>query len=277
MARICSNCDAGVPEGGAYCPNCGKELAPPSEEMPTQARTSVQRDASSSRAASSTQASMPEESGETAERSNSTPSQEPSAGGLLSGGAMAGVLAVLVLLAVGALIYFSLIRQGLTDQQGGGGTTVREQNVDEAATVQPSPAPNNGSLDQLVQEQVGDFTLRDKAELPEDVDAGADEALVMTYAAPDGTELTNYLFGFSSPEEADLALRSQVQNAKTEGFEQVGEGNITNPEGQNIGSWVELKQGDTTVMHWTNNSKYAVIGGPEGYIDEFYAAVSAYY
>jgi hypothetical protein len=124
---------------------------------------------------------------------------------------------------------------------------------------------------------VGDFTLQDKMELPEDADAGADEALAISYVASDGTEVTNFLFGFSSSEKANLALHGQVQNAETEGYEQVGGGNITNPEGQEIGAWVELKKGGTTVMHWTNDKKYAVVAGPEDYVDEFYAAVSAYY
>lgn len=196
---------------------------------------------------------------------------------MLGRGAMAGVLAILVLPAVGVLIYFSLIRQEPTNQQRGGGTTVGEQGAEEVTTAQPSPASNNGSLDRLVQQQVGVFTLQDKVELPKDADAAADEALAMTYVAPDGTELTNYLFDFSSPEEANLVLHRQVQNSKTEGFEQEGEGNITNPEGQEIGSWVGLKKGDTTVIHWTNNKKYVVVAGPAGNIDEFYAAVSAYY
>ncbi len=279
MAGTRPNCAAGIPEGPAYRSNRGLQLGPPSEEMPTQARSFVQQDAPS---APVTQASVPEEPAGTTEPSNSTLPQGPSANGSPDGYAVVAVLAVLVLLAVGALIYFIAVGQGSdTGTSGAGGPTVaepvREQGAKEVTTAQSSSAPNNGSLDQLVRRQVGDFTLQDKIELPEDANAGAEEALAMTYVAPDGTEVANYLFAFSSPEEANLVLRGQVRNSKTEGFEQVGGGNITNPEGQDIGAWAELKKEDTLVIHWTNNNKYAVIAGPEGYIDEFYAAVSAYY
>jgi hypothetical protein len=185
-----------------------------------------------------------------AQRSNLTLSQEPSANGSPGGYGTVSVLVLLVLLTLA-------VSCGPTDQ--------------------PPTTPNSSSLDQLVHKQVGEFELRNKRKLPKNADAGADKGLVMTYLAPDGTELTHYLFDFPSPQKANVALQVQVQNSKTEGFEQIDSGNIVDPEGSKIGSWVRMKQKDTIVMHWTNYMKYAVIAGPKSYVDELYAGVSKFY
>jgi hypothetical protein len=134
-----------------------------------------------------------------------------------------------------------------------------------------------GGLANKVKSEVGDFTLkqdsikRDKQTLSN----GATEALVMTYVAPDGTELEHHLASFPSPQRANQALQSNVEHKEDEGFEKVGWADVVSQDGQKIGAWVKLEKKNTAVWAWTNYDLKAVVEGPQSYATELYDAISA--
>jgi hypothetical protein len=135
-----------------------------------------------------------------------------------------------------------------------------------------------GGLANKVKSEVGDFTLkqdsikRDKQTLSN----GATEALVMTYVAPDGTELEHHLASFPSAQRANQALQSDVEHKEDEGYEEVpNAADFRDQDGQKIGSWVLLQEKNTYVWAWTNYDLKAVVEGPQSYATELYDAISA--
>ena len=135
-----------------------------------------------------------------------------------------------------------------------------------------------GGLGDKVKSKVGDFHLK-QGSIKKDEQAlsnGATEALVMTYVAPDGTELEHHLASFPSARRANQALQSDVENKEDEGFEKwPTSADFRDQDGQKIGAWVLLQKENTAVWAWTNYDVKAVVEGPQSYATELYDAISA--
>jgi hypothetical protein len=100
---------------------------------------------------------------------------------------LAGAVVALVL--VVAVIGFAGGRDTETTPTGGGSTTPEPTTPTEPtipAEGGGEPAPESGSLVDLVPEDVGDFTLAEIEEFPEAIDNGAIEAYKLVYRGPGG-------------------------------------------------------------------------------------------
>jgi hypothetical protein len=272
MTRYCPNCGAEVPQGATFCSNCGRHLSQDASQQ-TQQQTTGPDPTAQTVAPTQTQ-----------QQPVFTPPQAPPPGGgggrrglLLGGLAVAGVLGFIMLLVVGALIYFFATRPASTQpppQPEGGGEEQPEggegQPIVEDGEGQPPPP--SGSLDDLIQEQVGDFTLQQIDTLPEAIDAGATDARQMVYASPDGVQVSHNLSAWSSPDVANQNLQGFVESWVNEGFEVAEEFSVTSDD-QQVGSGValvgEIEGTQYELIFWTNDVLFAEVYAPSGYGVDF--------
>lgn len=269
----CPNCGAELSPGAAFCGNCGTAV---SEEAPGQ----TQQESPSG--ATATQTYAPQQQSVSAPPSGGRKSHK----GLILGGlAAAGILGFMVVLILGAVIFFFATRPAETTDQppqpSGENPGTQSPGSEDPGTQAPSgedpaqPPPDTGSLDDIVQEQVGDFTLQQVDTLPEAVDAGAVDARQMIYASSDGTEVAHDLSVWSSPDEADQMLVSFADNLTSDGAQSVEEFEVTDQDGQQLGRGMALVgSGGEEIVLWTNDVLFCVIVAPEGYSADFYGGLS---
>jgi hypothetical protein len=232
-----------------------------------------------------------------------TPPQPPPPGsgggwrtGLYVGGcAVAGVLGLLTILAVGALLFFLLSRpatpeptpqpvQPETSQPETSQPETSQPETTQPETTQPAPqpqpepqpepSPDAGSLDDLVQEQVGNFTLQKIEKIPEAISAGATDARTMTYASADGVQIGHDLTAWTSEDLAGQQIQAVGEALESKGFQKVKEFQVTDDGGQQIGTGAAFKgqiEGTTIeVVLWSNGVLFCSIFAPEGYAVDFY-------
>lgn len=270
VSRYCPNCGAEVAEGAAFCANCGRAV--PQEEAAQQTQQTP----------SSGTPPTARMSGPGGPRPSFSPPQDPPPGrgrsriGLILGGlAAAAVLGFIVLVVVGALIFFLVIGSG--DQAG---TDSPENPPSEPSGSQPSgsepapepssePPPESGSLESIIPQQVGDFELQQIDTIPEATEAGATDARQMLYASPDGIEASHQVAVYSSPDQAEQPLQGFRDELTSAGYEVVTEEPVTDEQGARLGTVVAL-MGETEVILWTNGGVFALVETPEGYAADFY-------
>lgn len=269
----CPNCGAEVAEGAAFCANCGKPL---SRETSRQEETR-QEAAPAAQPSTATQQAV-------FTPPQATPSGGPATGGksrrgLYLGCGVAAVLGALAILVVGAGLFFFAFSSGPqpqpepTPEPSPEPAPEPEPSPEPAPEPEPSPepAPSSGSLEDLVQDQVGDFALQDIQEDPAVLEAGATQGLVMLYAAPDGTEIIHNLAAFSSPEDANRILQGMVDYlVQEQGFQKLEEIPLEDDQGNQFGSAV-LLQGETEIVVWTNANLFAGAEGPPEAAVEFFS------
>lgn len=203
--------------------------------------------------------------------------------GLLVGGcAVAAVLGLLVVLTVGALLFFLLSAPATPEpapQPGQPETTQPETTQPEPEPQpqpepQPEPPPSTGSLDELVQQQVGNFTLQQIEEIPEAISAGATDARTMTYASADGVQVGHDLTAWAAPDTAEQQIEAVGESLTSEGFQRVEEFPVTDDQGQQIGTGVvfagEIQGTTIEAILWSNDVLFCSIVAPEGYSVDFY-------
>jgi outer membrane biosynthesis protein TonB len=277
MSSSCPNCGTEIPEGAAFCPNCGQAVSQEKEALQQEQQTT--QSATPPAAQTSAPAQTREQSVVTQQQA--APSGTPGGGGsrkglILGGLAAASVLGFLALLVVGALLYFFVLApQGEPEPQPEPAPQPVPQPEPEP---NPEPAPGGGPLDDLVQQQVGDFTLQGSAEWPEATQAGATQALVMEYAASDGTPLTHYLAAFSSPDTANDSHQVGVDALVDRGYQVVEEFRLEDEQGKQFGTAVVL-QGEIegtaySVVLWSNGNLDARTWGPGETAVDFFNATS---
>jgi hypothetical protein len=217
------------------------------------------------------------------------PPMPPSGGGgsrtglLVGGCAVAAVLGILAILAVGAFLFFFLSRPVAPEPEP------QPQPQPEPTQVQPTPEPTQpeptpepepeppsgeGSLDELIQQEVGDFTLQQIEEIPEAIGAGATDARTMVYASPDGVQISHDLTAWTSADVANQQIQAIGEGLTSEGFQQVEEFPVTNQEGQQIGTGVvytgEVEGTTIEAILWSDDVLFCTIFAPEGYSVDFY-------
>ncbi|HET7272039.1 MAG TPA: hypothetical protein VFI90_13250 [Rubrobacter sp.] len=211
--------------------------------------------------------------------------------GLYVGGcAVAAVLGLLTLLAVGALLFFLLSRpatpepapqpvQPETSQpETSQPETPRPETTQPAPQPQPEPqpqpSPDSGSLDDLVQQQVGNFTLQKIEKIPEAISAGATDARTMIYASADGLQIGHDLTAWTSPDLADQQIQAVGDALTSKGFQRAKEFQVTDDQGQQIGTGAaytgEIQGTTIEVILWSNGVLFCSIFAPEGYGVDFY-------
>ncbi len=276
VSRYCPNCGAEVSEGASFCSSCGKAI---SQDAPQQTQQATSGTAPTAQMATPQQQQQPV----------FTPPQAPPSGGggsrkglLLGGLAVAGVLGFIVLLIVGALIFFLVIGSGeQTGTDSPSNPPSEEPSGSEPSGSEPSgsepveepppaePPPESGSLESLIPQQVGDFELQQIEEIPEAIDAGATDARQMLYVSPDGVEALHQLSAWTSADAADQPLQGFTEELTSAGYEVVDEVPLTDDQGNQQGTLVALA-GETEVILWTNRELFALIETPEGYALDFY-------
>lgn len=270
MAGYCANCGTEISEGAAFCPNCGRSTAQAGTRDPRGGEDGARRQTQGTLAASATQQATPPDAGQ---RPVVTPPVSAPSGakksrrGLLIGGlAAAGLLGFLALLVVGALVYFFLLGPSPRPEPMPQPTPAAQPEPAPSGQQQApegqqqQPAPEEGSLQERVQDQVGDFTLQEVAENPGGIEAGATEALIMGYAGPDGVVVRHTLWAMPSPEEAEATRQTVAQSNVEDGFQVLDEQPVT-IEGEQVGT-VTVLQGEVegsplTLVLWTNGNIYA--------------------
>lgn len=281
MDRNCPNCARQTPEGADFCPHCGRVVS--QEDAPRQ----VQQTASATMVPTEQMPGPPP----TRQQSVFTPPQAPPSGIpggggrrkvlVLGGLAVAAVLGFVALLVVGAVLYFFIFAPEPAPETQPEPTPQSEPQPEPQPEPEPNsePAPGGGPLDELVQQQVGNFALQGSAEWPEATQSGATQALAMEYVASDGTPLTHHLAAYGSPEAADQSLRAGVDGLVSAGFQEVKEIPLEGEEGQ-FGTAV-LLQGEIegtahSAVLWTNGNLDARAIGPGEAAVDFFSAPPPY-
>ena len=217
------------------------------------------------------------------------PPMPPSGGGgsrmglFVGGCAVAAVLGIIAILAVGAFLFFFLSRPVAPEPEP------QPQPTPEPTQLQPTPEPTQseptpepqpepqsggGSLDELVQEQVGNFTLQQIEEIPEAISAGATDARTMVYASPDGVQISHDLTAWTSADVANQQIQAIGEGLTSEGFQQAEEFPVNNEEGQQIGTGVlyvgEVEGTTIEAILWSDDVLFCSVFAPEGYSVDFY-------
>ena len=93
--------------------------------------------------------------------------------GLYIGGgcAVATILGFLTVVVVVALVFFVSSRPATTEPAPQPEPSADPQ-PEPSADPQPEPAPGGGGLDELIQQEVGDFTLGQIEEIPQAIEGG---------------------------------------------------------------------------------------------------------
>lgn len=148
-----------------------------------------------------------------------------------------------------------------------------ELQLPEESQAQPTPDPETMSdekpLDDLVQQQVGDFTLQGSAEKwSEAAETGATQALQMDYETPEDGSLRHLVATYESPDEAKRTLQASVDELISEDWVQaIEETPLEDELGNQFGTatWLESKvEGDTyRLVLWTNGNLHARALGKE--------------
>jgi hypothetical protein len=159
---------------------------------------------------------------------------------------------------------------GSGNQQGGAVNTSATANGDK------QEAPEQGSLDTLIPEQVGDFTLQTNQPLKSKPKSST-ESRQLTYKSSDDMQI-NHVVGFVAP--------AYVNNEEfVSGFFESGEKGIKQdlggePErseflvedenGKQVGRGVFLAGTQNDALFWTNGRLTAVVKAPTGHAQDFY-------
>lgn len=193
--------------------------------------------------------------------------------GLLAAAGVLGILGFLAVLATVALIFFFAIGSTSGEQADPQPAAPRPAEDGEQQPAEAAPGEGSGLLDDIVQDRVGEFALRQSDALPVAAGSGAIEARELLYASPDGTEVVHRMTETESPDAADRVLRAQTESYAAEGYRQAEQFEVTDREdGQRLGSGVAFADpsGAEEVVHWTNDVGYFAVTTPEGYGFDFY-------
>jgi hypothetical protein len=161
-----------------------------------------------------------------------------------------GILTIIVAFSLGVLgVIFGAVSEKSEPATGGGGTTTARVAEEEE------------SIRGFVPEQVGDFELQSVEDLPEGLQAGAQEALTATYQNRDGVLVVYNLLDMSSPEEADELQQQQVQDEQEElGREVVSEEPFEGEDGEELGTVTvlegEIEGSNVTTVLWSEDNLY---------------------
>lgn len=282
MSKRCPNCGTEVPEGATFCPNCGQSMTPGSPE-PTIQQPAAQQAAPA--AAAPGPAAAPPQGGAPAPAKKSRK-------GLIAGGcAVAGLLGLVGLLILGAIIFFfvaaSKPQSSSTDPGSNGGQTQpvqggqtqpvqggQTQPGQGSAPVTPAKGgqdqpPAQGSLEQLVQPQVGNFKLKKIVKNTEVISKGATDAYNMLYETPEGVQLTHALWALPSADASNQVLKAFVDKQGQSGYTVKNTIPVKNSQGQEVGTAV-LLQGEKEVVVWSNSMLFCMAVGPPGAAVDFF-------
>jgi hypothetical protein len=276
--RFCPNCGAEVPEGAAFCPNCGQSL-------PQQPDRTQQPEPPSEPTTPPAQAGTPggpqQPPAPPPEPPSFAPSGEGPRRGLFIGGcAVAGVLGILAVLVIGALVVFLAIGTGGTQADPGPkpnpGPTSQPtpqptQEPTPQPTPQPEPSPDQGSLDSVIQRQVGDFRLEKVETIPKVIGNGATDARQMLYVSPDGVQILHILTAWSSADVANDQIQPFGQELESQGYDMVREFPLKNEDGQQVGTaQIFIGDGGEEVAIWTDDVLFCMVDAPKGYGADFF-------
>jgi hypothetical protein len=311
MSRYCPNCGSEVPEGASFCASCGKPISgeAPRQEEPRH-ETASQEAASQAGTATAEQPTTAPTAAQQAvfappgaPASGGAPPGAPTGGkgrkGLYLGCGVAAVLGTLALLVVGAVLFLFVLgsssepepqpepvqepaqepEPGQEPAQEPEPAPEPEPSPEPASDPQPQPepdpepAPSQGSLEDLVQEQVGDYTLVTVEEDPEAASIGATAGLFMLYEASDGVQVVHTLHSYASPEESNAAVQDASEGFAADGFEELQRGPIE-VEGEQVGDFVavqgQLDGQETQIVAWNNGPLFAMAIGPPDYVAPFF-------
>jgi hypothetical protein len=165
-------------------------------------------------------------------------------------------------------------------QTDGDDTRAHGRSVDpggSAAGKEDAESPSStASVDDLVQEDVGDCTMTSAARNSEaSAKLGATDYLVIKYQC-DGLELVHELMPYESVARAVGAYGQIVQAFKDKGATVVGEQPLTNRDGEVYGRIIGLQNLNTGryTLLWGNGRLLAGVSGPQGPpLDEFFKNV----
>jgi hypothetical protein len=154
------------------------------------------------------------------------------------------------------------------DQQGG------EVNTSSADSEGKREAPEQGSIDDLIPSQVGDFKLQTNQPLKAKPKSST-ESKQLTYSSSDDIQV-NHVVGFVTPayvnneEFIDSFLEGAGKGVDFGGEPERSEFQVEDEEGNQVGRGVLLEGTQNDSMFWTNGRLTAAVKAPSGYAQDFY-------
>ena len=129
-----------------------------------------------------------------------------------------------------------------------------------------------GSLEGIVQQQVGDFLLVQAEVLAEDqlTELGATEGAFLAYESPEGVRVGHGVVVFESQEEASATLGAFTDYIVASGYLVQETFPVTSVDGQPLGDAVVLGNGELEAVVWTNGNIFAFAVAPVGEGIPFY-------
>ncbi len=137
------------------------------------------------------------------------------------------------------------------------------------------PVPGQGPLDELIQEQVGEFRLQSVETDPEALSNGAVAARDMVYLAPDGVELLHTMFAFPAAEAASEAMVAYAESVDANTpLRPVRTFPVANEAGEVVGDAILLRDrnSDATMLMWTDDVLFLSATAPDIYVEAFFGA-----
>lgn len=258
-ARYCPQCGHVVGAEDRFCNNCGYTLSvPPLGE----GRIETER------------VNVPPPP------APATPAQDGLGGFLrsfgLGAGACLGMAVALTLLLVIGLGGCAVLLAG----SGGAGEDA-STSTSATANGEKREATGQGSLDDLIQKQVGDFTLQTNEPLKSKPKSST-ESRQTTYKSSDGTQV-NHVVGFVIPKYAYSANTTESEgfaNGFLEAPESIkkelggvpkrSEFQVEDENGKQVGRGLLLEGTQSEYFLWTNERLTGAVKAPTGYGQNFY-------
>ena len=202
----------------------------------------------------------------------------------LGAGARIGMAVALTLLLVLGLVGGAALISAVNGKAGEEGSAATNQRGEEASTsatanAEKREAPSQGSLDNLIPEQVGDFTLETSEPWNTGAEASTDSKRI-TYKSSEGIEVT-HMVGFVTPKYANdkgfaegylksFTKPSSLNELDLGGEPERSDFEIKDESGKQVGRGVLLLGTENDFWAWTNGRLTAALKVPKGYGQDFY-------
>jgi len=130
-------------------------------------------------------------------------------------------------------------------------------------------------LKDLVQEEVGPFTLENVAKNPKAVEGGATEAYKIEYTSSSNGDVLHLLNAYSSEDEPAALLAALPTEYEKQGFTEAGEGDVMNESGEKIGSVTTMvnESEGLEIIIWSDRNILAQAIGGTGNAQAFYKEI----
>lgn len=161
---------------------------------------------------------------------------------------------------------------------GAGATTVASPSAGPSATATPPTDLPTGSpvatVDQILAEEVGDYTLADRNLSETGVQSGALQSVELRYVIAGESSDTDIFHAIEiHPDDTAASERVKTFGAAMEqtGYRVLREQSLRNDDGSVQGYFISLRGEGQPLLLWSNrNATFSLGGGPEADVNAFY-------